>query len=65
QLHVDKKDYEGFFTRPASWETIIHKFKTLTTSLADERKLTRIIEIVKDLEKYKIRELMNILVNPK
>jgi 2-methylcitrate dehydratase len=61
QLHVDKKDYEGFFTRPASRETVICKFKTLCNPFVDEKKSDKIIATVKDLKKHNITELMETL----
>lgn len=63
RLYTDKKDYEGFFTRPASWETVIHKFKILASPYAKEKKLDQIIETVKDMEKHSSKELMDILEN--
>ncbi|NIS81072.1 MAG: MmgE/PrpD family protein [Anaerolineales bacterium] len=40
-LRKEKMDYEGFFTRPASWESVLDKFKRLAAlhvepSLSDE-----------------------------
>jgi len=61
QFHINKKDYEGFYTRRASWETIIGKFLNLSRPFADEGILQRIAAIVQNLEKYKISELMDAL----
>lgn len=61
EFHVKKYDYEGFHTRLASWETVIEKFNNLTKQLTDEKQRRRIIEIVKNLEDYTIRELMGSL----
>lgn len=60
-FQVEKKDYEGFVTRKASWQTIIHKFDLLTTSLIDEDVRNKIIEIVQNIEQYKITALMEVL----
>lgn len=60
-LKVDKRDYEGFYTRPASWETIINKFHLLALPYADESVREKIIEMVKDLEHYQIKDLMLLL----
>ena len=35
-LKVDKKDYKGFLTRPASWEMIVEKFNNLCPPCAGE-----------------------------
>ncbi len=65
KLRVDKKDYEGFHTRRASWETIIKKFHLLALPYADETVREEIIEIVQNLEEYRISDLMLILENLK
>ncbi|MEM1320706.1 MAG: MmgE/PrpD family protein [Bacteroidota bacterium] len=56
-----KKDYEGFHTRPASWDFICEKFNNLTRDFADEALRNRIISIVQNLEDHTIRELMAVL----
>ena len=61
QLRTAKKDYEGFLTRPASWEFIIEKFNHLSASFADESLREEIVSLVKDLENHKISELMELL----
>jgi 2-methylcitrate dehydratase len=61
QLKVAKKDYEGFYTRPASWDTIINKFHLLALPYADESVREKIIELVKNLEYGRIRDLMLLL----
>ena len=57
---IEKKDYEGFSSRPASWEFIIDKFNTLAAPV-DESLRREIIAVVQDLENYSIRELMALL----
>lgn len=61
RLHIDKKDYEGFYTRPASWEMVIDKFNYLSRPYASEDTLQKIITMVQDLEKYEIKEFMETL----
>lgn len=61
--YKEKTDYEGFHTRPASWETIEHKFALLTKDFIDDEQRTKITEIVKNLENHKISELMGVLAN--
>lgn len=63
QMHTGKKDYEGFFTRPASWDTIIDKFNNLASPYTHESVRHRIIEIVKNLEHHRIKDLMLLLEN--
>ncbi len=58
---IEKKDYEGFYTRRASWEMVIQKFYNLSTPYADKKILDQIVDMVQNLEDYKIRELMSVL----
>lgn len=60
-LKVEKTDYEGFLSRPASWEFITDKFKNLTNGFMDEGLQKEIIYVVKDLENFSIKELMQLL----
>ncbi|HET8886701.1 MAG TPA: MmgE/PrpD family protein [Salinimicrobium sp.] len=61
ELKIEKTDYEGFLSRPASWEFIIEKFKNLTAGFIDENLQKEIIYVVKDLENFSIKELMQLL----
>lgn len=63
KYHIEKKDYEGFVSRPASWKTISEKFKALSSSFTDDKTQNRIIELVHDIDKHQIKELMKILEN--
>lgn len=58
-----KTDYEGFHTRPASWETIEHKFELLTKDFISDEVRAHITDMVKNLENYRIRDLMQVLIN--
>ena len=60
-FQIDKKDYKGFLTRPASWEMIVEKFNNLSYPFADEILRNEIINMVEDLEKYRISDLMALL----
>lgn len=64
-FRIEKKDYEGFFSRPASWETVTEKFKNLSKGYASEKAQNQIVEIVKNLENHKISELTEVLRNLK
>ncbi|MBS1920327.1 MAG: MmgE/PrpD family protein [Bacteroidetes bacterium] len=63
QFSIEKKDYEGFHTRRASWDTIIDKFNNLSKAFVKREVLEKIIATVQNLEKYKISGLMEILEN--
>lgn len=58
---TEKKDYEGFVTRPASWEMVIKKFNSLSVKYVDPELRAGIIDTVQNLEKHTIKELMDLL----
>ena len=58
---VEKHDYEGFQTRPMSWETVGDKFMRLAKPYTSESQRTEIIETVKGLEDADIAEFMALL----
>lgn len=60
-FQIDKKDYKGFLTRPASWEMIVEKFNNLSDPFANEFLRNEIISMVENIEKYKIGDLMALL----
>lgn len=61
KYHVDKKDYKGFVTRPASWDLIVEKFNNLSLPFADEAVREEIIHVIDRLEDYPISDLMELL----
>lgn len=61
EFKVEKTDYEGFSSRPASWEFIISKFNNLTAEFISEELRDEIISTVQNLEKHSIKELMKLL----
>ena len=61
ELRVEKTDYEGFISRPASWVFIISKFNNLTETFVSEELRNEIISTVQNLENHSIKELMQLL----
>jgi 2-methylcitrate dehydratase len=61
-LSVEKPDYEGFTTRPASWESVVRKFRTLSERLTTSSQ-AQIIDAVANLETISIRKLTELLGN--
>lgn len=57
-LEQETKDYEGFFTRPMSWEMAIQKFNEIATPYASAVQRTAIADAVANLEEVSVRELM-------
>jgi 2-methylcitrate dehydratase len=58
---IDKRDYEGFFTRPMAWETVAEKFDKLAAQYADDSLKGNIIDAVADLENIQVPDLMGLL----
>ncbi|MFB3888064.1 MAG: MmgE/PrpD family protein [Candidatus Bathyarchaeia archaeon] len=51
-------DYEGFFTRPMSWDSVVNKFRSLTSSFIDEEQRDKIINLVTHLDEIEVKLLM-------
>ena len=62
---ITKTDYEGFSTRPMSWETVIAKFEGLTKDHTSKRSREVIVHAVQNLETMSSREFAAILGNLK
>lgn len=60
-LSREKRDYEGFCTRPMSWERVIEKFERLSAEYTDAGLREEIEGAVAALETLKIRELTELL----
>lgn len=62
---IEKSDYEGFHTRPMSWETIIQKFEGLANPYTTPELRKEIAEMVRDFENHSVPDLMKHLVDVK
>ncbi len=60
-LMKEKREYEGFFTRPLSWEKAVKKFSTLCPPAMNRRLQEKIIAAVGDLEAIDTADLMKLL----
>ena len=56
-----KEDYEGFHTRPMSWDTVSEKFTRLATPYTDAALRDDIISAVEDLETLPATDLFDLL----
>jgi 2-methylcitrate dehydratase len=57
-LEQETNDYEGFFTRPMSWEAGLEKFNRLAAPNTTEGQRAAISETVANIEQVSARELM-------
>lgn len=60
-LEVEKSDYEGFHTRPMSWERVVAKFEALSAPHADASLRAEIIKKVERLEEAEVADLTAVL----
>jgi 2-methylcitrate dehydratase len=59
---VEKEDYYGFHTRPMSWTDVKRKFQRLSASNANEELQQQIFEVISNLEKHSMKDLVELLV---
>src|SRR5262249_45763094 len=60
-LTKEKRDYEGFLSRPMSWETVARKFERLSAPYADRELRRVIIDAVANLEAIQVTDLTRLL----
>jgi 2-methylcitrate dehydratase len=60
-LTIEKLDYEGFSTRPMTWEKAVAKFELLSAPFTSVEQRAAIIEIVAHLEKNEVAQLTEVL----
>jgi 2-methylcitrate dehydratase len=61
ECEVEKRDYEGFSTRPISWERAIEKFERLAAPYADGKVRDSIAYAVRHVEDVEVKELAELL----
>jgi len=59
----EKPDYEGFRTRPMSWETAVRKFEKLAESFTERSLCQEIISAVSHIEAIQVSDLAKLLAN--
>lgn len=57
----EQRDYEGFHTRPISWDSVVRKFDSLAAGHAGEAQRAEIVQAVFGLERIKTAELTGLL----
>jgi 2-methylcitrate dehydratase len=60
-LTSGQQDYEGFHTRPMSWQTVVQKFEGLSYSNSTKDIRQRIVAAVADLENIPVTSLTDLL----
>ncbi len=57
----EKVDYEGFHTRPMSWDRVREKFDGLTERVIADSRRREIVDAVKHLDRIAVKDLMVLL----
>jgi 2-methylcitrate dehydratase len=63
-LNIEKEDYEGFYTRPMSWEKAVAKFERLASPYTGMEQRSAIVETVAHLETQEVTQLTQVLRTP-
>jgi 2-methylcitrate dehydratase len=60
-LSIEKNDYEGFLSRPMSWDNAVQKFTRLSEPHVAGSLRSQIVETVEHLENHRVRRLAELL----
>ncbi|WP_375381085.1 hypothetical protein, partial [uncultured Sphingomonas sp.] len=60
-LTAERTDYDGFHTRPMSWDDVVAKFDRLAALHAGEDLRRQIVELVRDVERHSVADMMTLL----
>jgi 2-methylcitrate dehydratase len=60
-LSKEKRDYEGFHTRPMTWETVAHKFERLSADFSDAALRKKFLNAIARLETIQVASLTGLL----
>ena len=65
RIAKEKHDYEGFLTRPMSWERAVEKFERLGAPYAERSLCREIVSAVSNLEAIQVSDLTKLLAGVK
>lgn len=60
-LMREQNDYEGFHTRPMTWQTVVDKFERLSSDFATAALQRQIVDAVADLDTIQVSDLTSLL----
>src|SRR6185437_9618416 len=61
ELFIEKLAYEGFWSEPMRWETVVAKFDQLSSTFADANLRQQIVAVVANLESTSVADLTRLL----
>jgi len=62
-VEKEKRDYEGFFTRPMGWERAVQKFDSLSMRYVDKNLRKQIVDCISQMEDLYVTDLTELLEN--
>ncbi len=65
KLFIEKEAYEGFFTQPMRWETVVAKFERLSAPYTDAALRADIAAAITNLETISVADLIQLLARVK
>lgn len=65
RLQKEKSDFEGFFTTPMAWDTVVQKFERLSAPYTDAALRNQIVEAAHKLDTITITQLTDLLAQVK
>ena len=60
-LGIEKRDYEGFYTRPLSWEQAVAKFDQLAAPFVNAQQRATIVDTIANLETQSVEQFTGLL----
>lgn len=60
RFQLEKRDYQGFRTRPATWPLLLNKYMSLTKHVDDALR-TKIADVIFHLDEVQVSELTDLL----
>jgi len=63
KLVKEKRDYEGFYTRPMSWDTAVQKFERLSARYTTASLRREIVDAVAALDTLQVADLVELLAH--
>jgi 2-methylcitrate dehydratase len=64
-LEREQHDYEGFHTRPMSWDAVASKFDRLAAGHVEPRLRVQVRNVAGDLDRLRVDELTRLLALPR
>lgn len=64
EFSIEKREYEGFHTKPMRWDTVVRKFEFLSAPATDPHLRREIVDAVSNLDNIQLTDLVRLLDQP-